>query len=342
MGWTLAAIAELTGGRLAGRADIVVLGMASIDVAGPTDLTLVTGPQHMPKLAASRAAAAIVPEGAPVPGRDVIHHRAPLVALAKTLATMYPAEPIEPGVDPSAYVHPSAQLGEGVRIGPNAIVQRDAVLGDGVRIGAGAYVGRNVRVGANTALFPHAVLYERVTIGRDCIVHAGAVIGADGFGFTREAGRHRKIPQVGGVVIGDDVEIGANACIDAGTMEPTRVGDNTKIDNLVQIGHNCTIGKRVIVCGAAALAGSTRVEDDATFAGQSATSGHLTIGAGAVVGGQCGVISDVPPGAVVAGTPQVPLEHWRKNQAALRRLPDLMHELRELRQRVDELEKHKS
>jgi UDP-3-O-[3-hydroxymyristoyl] glucosamine N-acyltransferase len=167
------------------------------------------------------------------------------------------------------------------------------------------------------------------------------VIGADGFGYIRDGGRHRHIPQIGGVAIGDDVEIGANACIDSGTMEPTRIGDNTKIDNLVQIGHNCTIGARVIICGAAAFAGSTRIDDDVTIAGQAATSGHLTIGAGAVVGGQCGVISDVPPGAVVAGTPQVSLDHWRKNQAALRRLPDLMHELRELRQRVDELEKRK-
>jgi UDP-3-O-[3-hydroxymyristoyl] glucosamine N-acyltransferase len=183
------------------------------------------------------------------------------------------------------------------------------------------------------------VLYQRVRMGRDCIVHAGAVIGADGFGFHRDQGRHRKIPQVGGVVIGDDVEIGANSAIDAGTMEPTRIGDNTKIDNLVQIGHNCIIGARVIICGAACMAGSTIVEDDVTLAGQAGLAGHLRIGKGATVTAQCGVISDVAAQSVVAGMPQAPMDEWRRAAAAARRLPDLLHEVRELKRRIEELER---
>jgi UDP-3-O-[3-hydroxymyristoyl] glucosamine N-acyltransferase len=341
MGWTLAALAEIVGGRLAGRSDRIVLGIASLGAAGPDDLTLVVSPQNLPAFLDSPAGAAIVPEGVVAPGRDVIHHRNPYVALAKTLETMYPPERVAPGIHPAAYVDDTAKLGEGVRVGPHAIVQRNAVLGDGVRIGAGAYVGRNVKVGAGTVLFPHAVLYERVTVGRDCIVHSGTVVGADGFGFTRDAGRHLKIPQIGGVVIGDDVEIGANSCIDAGTMEPTRIGNNTKIDNLVQVGHNCIVGERVILCGGVCIAGSAKIEDDVTLAGQAGVAGHITVGAGTTVAAGGGVISDVEPKSVVAGFPQMPMDEWRKTQAALRRLPDLLHEVRELRRRLDEVEKRK-
>jgi UDP-3-O-[3-hydroxymyristoyl] glucosamine N-acyltransferase len=339
MSWTLLEVARLVGGRLAGRADLVVDGMASPQFAGPRQLTMIVAPQHMTRLAASAAAAAIVPEGVDAAGRDVIHHAAPYVALAKALETMYPPEPFAPGVHAAAFVHDTARLGEGVRVGPHAIVQRHAVLGDGVRIGAGAYVGRNVKVGAGSVIYPHAALYERVTIGANCIVHAGAVIGADGFGFTRDEGRHRKIPQVGGVVLGDEVEVGANSCIDAGTMEPTRIGSGTKIDNLVQVGHNCEVGERVILCGGVCIAGSAKIENDVTLAGQAGVAGHITVGANATVAAGSGVISDVDPRSVVAGFPQVAMDEWRKTQAALRRLPDLLHEVRELRRRIDELER---
>lgn len=338
MGWTLATIAETTGGRLAGRGDVVVEGIAPPHAAGPTDLTLVVSAAQLPKLAESRAGAAIVPEGREVPGRDVIHHRNPYVALAKALETMYPPERGTPGIHPAAFVDPAARLGEGVRIGPHAIVQAHADLGEGVRIGAGAYVGRHVKVGAQTTLFPHAVLYERVSVGRDCIIHSGAVVGADGFGFTRDAGKNRKIPQVGGVVIGDDVEIGANSCIDAGTMEPTRIGSNTKIDNLVQVGHNCVIGEGVILCGGVCIAGSVTIEDDVTLAGRAAVAGHLKIGRGATVGGASGVISDVEPGAVVSGVPHQPHKEWLKSSAAMRHLPNLLREIHDLRKRLAQLE----
>lgn len=337
--FTLAALAELTGGRLAGRGDLAVERISPLHAAAAGDLTLVVSASLLPKLAASAAAAAIVPENCEVPGRDVIHHRSPYLALARALEAMYPPERVAPGVHPAAFVHDTAHLGEGVRVGPHAIVQRDASLGDGVRIGAGAYIGRHVSVGAGTIIYPHAVLYERTTVGRGCIIHAGAVIGADGFGFVKDQGRHRKIPQVGGVVIGDDVEVGANTCIDAGTMAPTRIGTNTKIDNLVQVGHNCDVGERVILCGGVCIAGSAKIEDDVTLAGQAGVAGHLTVGAGSTVAAGCGVISDVEPKSVVAGFPQQPMDEWKKTQAALRRLPDLLHEIRELRRRIDELER---
>jgi UDP-3-O-[3-hydroxymyristoyl] glucosamine N-acyltransferase len=339
MGLTLAALAELVGGRLVGRADVVVEGAASPQAAGPRDVTFVMTPGDLPKLLASAAGCAVVPEGLDVPDRDVVHHRRPYVALAKALEALYPPEPAAPGVHPSACVDDSASLGDRVRVGPHAIVQRGAVLGDDVRIGAGAYVGRNVQVGAGTTIFPHVTLYERVVVGSRCILHAGAVVGADGFGFTPHEGRHLKIPQVGGVVIGDDVEIGANTCIDAGTMEPTRIGSGTKIDNLVQIGHNCVVGERVIICGSVGVAGSTRIEDGATIAGMVAIGGHVVIGAGATVSGRAGVVSDVPPKAVVGGFPQMPMEDWRRSSAAVRRLPDLLHEVRDMRRRLEALER---
>jgi UDP-3-O-[3-hydroxymyristoyl] glucosamine N-acyltransferase len=339
MSLRLAEVAEVVGGRLAGRADVVVHGVASPHAAGPRDLTFIMTPKDASKLAASAAAAAVVPEGVEAAGRDVVHHKHPYLALAKMLEKLYPPERVPPGVHPSAYVDDTAKLGEGVRVGPHAIVQSNAVLGDGVRVGAGAYIGRNVKVGAGTNIFPHAVLYERVVVGAGCIIHAGAVLGADGFGFTRHEGRHKKIPQVGGVVIGDDVEIGANTCIDSGTMEPTRIGSGTKIDNLVQIGHNCDVGERVLLCGCASTAGSVKIENDVTLAGQVGVSGHVTIGAGAVLTAQAGIISDVEPKAVVAGFPQMPMEEWRRASAAVRRLPDLLHEVRDLRRRIEQLER---
>ncbi len=337
MSWTLADIAELVGGRLVGRADVVVHGAASPHAAGPRDLTFVMSPHDLSKLEASSAAAAVVPEDVDVPGRDVVHHRHPYVALAKVLATMYPPERAAPGVHPAAFVDDTVELGEGVRVGPHAIVQAHASLGDGVRVGAGAYIGRHVKVGAGTTVYPHAVLYERVVVGKGCILHAGSVVGADGFGFTPHEGRHKKIPQVGGVVVGDDVEIGANSCVDAGTMEPTRIGSGTKIDNLVQVGHNCVVGERVILCGGVCIAGSAVIEDDVTLAGQAGVAGHVTVGKGTTVAAGGGVISDVAPRSVVAGFPQMPMEDWRKASAALRRLPDLIHEVRDLRRRIEEL-----
>ncbi len=339
MGFPLAAIAELVGGRLAGRGDVVVDGIGSPHACGPRDLTFIMSPGDLPKLTASVAAAAIVPENVECPGRDVVHVKHVYVALAKMLETMYPPERVPPGVHPAAYVDDSAKLGHGVRVGPHAIVQAQAVLGDNVRVGAGAYIGRHVKVGAGTIVFPHAALYERVVVGANCILHAGSVVGADGFGFTRHEGRHKKIPQIGGVVVGDDVEIGANSCIDAGTMEPTRIGSGTKIDNLVQVGHNCVIGERVILCGGVCIAGSAVVENDVTLAGQSGVAGHITIGAGTTVAAGAGVISDVAPRSVVAGFPQLPMEEWRKSSAAARRLPDLLHEVRDLRRRIEELER---
>jgi UDP-3-O-[3-hydroxymyristoyl] glucosamine N-acyltransferase len=241
-------------------------------------------------------------------------------------------------VHATAVVDPSARLGAGVHVGPNAVIERDAVIGDGAVVEASCYVGAGSEVGAGTRLYPRVTLYDGVRVGRDCILHSGVVLGADGFGFARVGGRHRKIPQVGGVVVGDDVEIGANSCIDRGTMEPTRIGTNTKIDNLVQVGHNCVVGERVILCGQVGIAGTTVIESDAVLGGQAGVAGHLTIGRGAMAAAQAGIISSVEAGAKVGGHPHMPLPEWLRMQAAMRQLVEMRAELKRLTERVAALD----
>jgi UDP-3-O-[3-hydroxymyristoyl] glucosamine N-acyltransferase len=335
---TLDEIAALTGGRVEGDGSRAVTGAAPPHAAGPDDLTFVFNERALGEFLASPAAAAIVSESAQVNGRAVIRHAHGTSAMPKVLAALYPDQRPEPGVHPAAVVHPSARVGARVHVGPYAVVEKDAALGDDVVVGAGCYVGARCTLGEGTRLHPQSVLYADVRLGKACVVHSGVVLGADGFGFVRSEGRHVKIPQVAGVVLGDDVEIGANTCIDRGTMTPTRIGTNTKIDNLAQVGHNCEIGDRVIVCGQAALAGSTIIEDDVTLAGAVGAAGHLTIGRGAVAVAGTGITSDVEPGARIAGYPHAPLEQWRRVSAVVRHLPEMKAELRRLGQRVAELE----
>lgn len=335
---TLDEIAALTGGRVEGDGTRVVTGAKPPHVAGPDDLTFAFSDRALAEFLGSQAAAAIVHEGAEVAGRAVIRHRNAPSAMPAVLSALYPEERPAPGVHPAAVVHPAAHLGARVHVGAYAVIEQGAEVADDAVVGAGCYVGPRCRIGEGTRLHPHAVLYADVRIGRGCVVHSGVVLGADGFGFVRAGGRHQKIPQVAGVVVGDDVEVGANTCIDRGTMTPTRIGSNTKIDNLAQVGHNCEIGDRVIVCGQAALAGSTVIEDDVTLAGAVGAKGHLRIGRGVVAAAGTGITSDVEPGARIAGYPHAPLEQWLRVSAVVRHLPEMRAELRKLAQRVAELE----
>jgi UDP-3-O-[3-hydroxymyristoyl] glucosamine N-acyltransferase len=333
--FTLDQIADLTGGRVVGDGSRVVTGALPPEAAGPDDLTFAFHAKALRAFLASPARAAVVAEGLVCPDRDIVAHRNPSAALAKILAAFHPEDRPPAGVHPSACVDPSASVSPGASVGPFAVVGPGSVIEDGAIVGAHCAVGAGCVVGAGTRLHPHAVLYDRTVLGRDCVIHSGVVLGADGFGFARAGGRHVKIPQVAGVVLGDDVEVGANTCIDRGTMTPTRIGTNTKVDNLVQIGHNCEIGDRVIVCGQTALAGSTIIEDDCTLAGQVGAAGHLRIGRGSLCAAGTGVTSDLPPGSRMAGHPPMPIRDWRRSQAALRHLPELRAEVRALRRRLD-------
>jgi len=336
---TLTQIAELTGGRLVGDGDRVVRRVRPIHEAGPGDLSFVANEKALAQAKTSQAEALIVGDGLDAPGHQIVFHDNPLAAITQVIAVLYPQPAVEPGVHTLASVHPSATLGEGVSVAAFATIGARAQVGAGSRIGEGAVIGEGVVIGEATLVHPRAVLYPRVTIGRDCEIHSGAVIGADGFGFTQVDGRHVKVPQIGGVEIGDDVEVGANSCIDAGTLAPTRIGDNTKIDDLVMVGHNNQIGRHVMLCGQVGVAGSSTIEDDVVLAGQSGVADHLHVGKGAISAAKTGILRDVKAGHRIAGSPPMPLELWRRVWKASHRLPGMRREMKAMLRRIDDLER---
>jgi len=338
MPFTLREIAERVGGRLAGDGSRVLSGVASLEAAGESDLTFIAVQRLISKFEESSAGAAILPEGTVAEGRDVIHHANPRAAMAVAIALFEPTPASEPGISRSSEVHARAVLGERVSVGPFAVIGEGATLGDDVIIGAGSVVAAGSSLGARTLLHPRVVVYRRVTIGTDCILHPGVVIGADGVGFTLVDGKHMKIPQVGGVEIGNDVEIGAGSCVDSGALAPTRVGDNTKIDNLVMVGHNTQLGRSVLLCGQSGIAGSSVLEDYVVLAGQAGVGGHLHMGQGSTAAAQSAVLRDVPKGEVTAGAPNVPMPLWKRMHAAGKHLPEMRDELKALRRRIAVLE----
>lgn len=253
-------------------------------------------------------------------------------------AFMPPVEPIPVGVAPSARVHPHAQVDPSARVGEGVVVGR-AAIGAEVTIHPGVVIADDVTIGAGTAIGPNVVIRERVKVGQRCVLQAGAVIGAEGFGYTFAHGKHHAIPHLGGVELGDDVEIGANSAVDRGKLGDTRVGDGTKIDNLCQIGHNCQIGKHVVIVGQCGLSGSVTVGDYAVLAGKAGVADHVEIGPRAKVGAYAGVMADVEAGQAVLGVPAHDARQFFREVSSLRRLPELLRSLKALEQRVEELER---
>jgi len=341
---TLEDLAERLGARLEGcdRPDAVELtGLSTLEEASASDLSFVTGAQYVSEAARSRAAAFLVPENAVVESRPclVVGNVWKSVLAAQDL--WHPEEPAPAGVHPSAVVDPAARIGEGVAVGPLTVIEAGAGVGDNAEIGAQCFIGRDARIGPGCLLHPGVRVLERVRVGRNVILHSGVVLGADGFGYEIIDGRGVKIPQVGTVVIEDDVEIGANTCVDRAFLTETRVGEGTKMDNLVQIAHNCRVGRSCGFAAQAALGGSTRVGDGCMFWGQAAAADHVTIGDGAVVLGQAGVKprDAVPSGERVFGTPAMPARQFARILTAQRQLPDLVKRLRALEARIEEMER---
>jgi UDP-3-O-[3-hydroxymyristoyl] glucosamine N-acyltransferase len=258
------------------------------------------------------------------------------LALSRILDHVHPRPSVDPGI------HPTAVIGEGAEVDPTASVAAYAVIGEGSRIGARAQIGPHAcigplcEIGEDAVLHAHAVLYDRVTIGARTVVHSGAVLGADGFGYATHGGANLKVPQVGSVVLDEDVEVGANSAVDRATFEATRIGAGTKLDNLVQVGHNVQIGKACLLCGQAGIAGSARIGDRVVFAGQSGAAGHLEIGDDVQVAAQAAVLSSVEAGQV-GGTPAVELSRWRREVVAGRKLPEALRRLRRLEEEVARL-----
>jgi len=331
-------IAELVGGTLVGNPDTEITGISGIKEAGPGDITFVANPRYLPLLQETGASAAVVGPGVKPANLPLVVVENPDLAFAKVVALFGPET-----AAPSPGLHPSAVLGEGVRLGEGASVMALAVIDDGVEIGPGTviyphvYIGRQARIGRDCILYPGVKVRERCILGDRVMIHSNTVVGSDGFGYATIEGVHHKIPQVGIVQIDDDVEIGANVTIDRARFDKTHIGEGTKVDNLVQIAHNVVIGKHCVIVSQTAIAGSTRIGDNVIIAGQTGVDGHIEVGDGVRMAARSGVTKDVAPGMVVGGFPAQAHKSELKLQGSLRRVPELVRTVRRLTEEVARL-----
>ncbi len=340
MAKTLREIAALVDGEVLGTGDPAITGVTNIEDAGPDDITFAV-PPHLDKAAASQAAAVIVPEDIVSYPKPAIRVANPRIAFTKVLELFTPPAVVTRGVHPSAIIGCGVRLGANVAVMACAVIADNAVIGDNVVLYPHTYIGEGATVGNDSVLYPGVTVYAGCRIGARAIVHSGAVIGSDGFGFVTFDGRHHKVPQVGNVVIEDDVEIGANTTIDRATTGSTIVRRGTKIDNLVHIAHNVTVGENCFLVAFTGIAGSTKIGNNVIFAGQSGSVGHITIGDNCIFAGKSGATSDVPANSFYAGFPARPHKEWLRAEAAVRKLPDLVKKVKQLEARIAELEKDK-
>jgi UDP-3-O-[3-hydroxymyristoyl] glucosamine N-acyltransferase len=332
-------VAAAVGGRVSGDPKLRLGGVRGLEDAGPEDHSWVSSERRSAGARATRAGALLAPSVEAAAGKPAVIVDSPALALGRWLERFLPPARLRPGVAAGARVHRTARIGRGAAVAAGATVSAGARVGPRASIAAGAYVGEGAVIGEDTFLHANVVVAERCVVGARCILHPGVVVGSDGFGYVWDGTAHRKIPQVGIVRIGDDVEIGANSAIDRATLGETQVGRGTKIDNLVQIGHNVVVGEDVVLCGQAGIAGSARLEDRVTLAGQVGVNDHVTVGRGAIATGQAGVTGSVPAGAVVSGMPAAPHREFLKRSALAARLPELARRLERLEKRLSELEK---
>jgi UDP-3-O-[3-hydroxymyristoyl] glucosamine N-acyltransferase len=340
---TLAEISALIGCSAPGGEAVAITGMATLAEAGPQELSFVGSDAYLPELASTRAAAVIVQKRVKLPTtwtRPALVVDDADLAVAKVLKLFTPPVPRPPaGVDAAARVAGSAALGAQSAVGPFVFVGERARIGARTVLHPGVYIGDDTVVGDDCELFPNVVVRERITLGNRVVIHAGSVIGSDGFGYRWDGRQHAKIPHIGTVVIEDDVEIGSCVCVDRAKFSATRIGRGTKIDNLVQVGHNVTIGPHCVIVGQTGLAGSAHLGTGVVLGGQTAVRDHITLGDGAMAAACSGVAEDVAPKAVVSGTPALPHRQSLREQAALRRLPDLVTQVRKLQEEVEALKK---
>jgi UDP-3-O-[3-hydroxymyristoyl] glucosamine N-acyltransferase len=331
-------LAALVGGVVEGDGDRVITGVNGLTEAGPGDVTFVANPRYAGAVKDTRAGAVIAGDDIAAPGKTFIRVAQPYVAFAQILTRFAPAPAVPREISDLAFIHATATLGKDVGVGPFAIIEEGAVIGDRASIGAGVYVGPGAAVGPDSIIYPHVSLRERVRVGARCIIHLGAVIGSDGFGFATANDVHHKIPQVGTVVVEDDVEIGANCAIDRGTMGETRIGRGSKLDNLIQIAHNVHIGEGTLIAAQTGIAGSTRVGKYCVFAGQVGVVPHITIGDRAILAAQAGIAKSVPPGETYFGYPARPIREVKRNEARISLLAKLFERVKELERKVEQLE----
>jgi UDP-3-O-[3-hydroxymyristoyl] glucosamine N-acyltransferase len=319
-------IAEFAGGRVVGK-NVEISSIASLEAAGPGDLVFVESEKNLALALHSSASAVVAGEFAAdkTSSKPLLIAAQPRLAFARAAQLLYPPAYGQSGIHSTAVVHPSAHLGKDITVGERAVIDERAEIGDRSSIGAGCVVGANVHLGEDCTLYPNVTIYPGARLGNRVIVHAGAVLGSDGFGYVRDAktGRYEKFPQIGRLEIEDDVEIGANSTIDRGALAVTRIGRGVKIDNLVHIGHNCQIGENVVIAAQTGLSGSATVEQDVVIGGQVGIADHVRISAGAILGAQSGIPSKKVirgKGVVFWGTPARPIREYLKQLAVLARL----------------------
>ncbi|HOQ23731.1 MAG TPA: UDP-3-O-(3-hydroxymyristoyl)glucosamine N-acyltransferase [Bacillota bacterium] len=335
---TLAELAKLVGGEVVGDPELKINGVSGIEDAQAGTITLVASAKLLPTARESRASAFILSNAFPDIGRPGIKVNNPRLAFALILDYFAPKKRPGPGVHPSAVVGENVKFGEDVSVGPGVVIGDRVTLGDRVIIKPGVVIEDDVVIGEDSVIHPNVVLADRTIIGSRVIINAGTVIGSDGFGFVTVNGKHTKVPQIGNVVIEDDVEIGANVTIDRATVGTTRIKRGTKMDNLIQIGHNVVIGEDNIIVAMTGIAGSSHTGDRVTLAGQSGVTGHIKIGSDSLVMARGMVIGNLPPNSIVSGSPARPHSEDMRVLAAAGKLPEMLKTVREMQKRLADLE----
>ncbi|HKR60853.1 MAG TPA: UDP-3-O-(3-hydroxymyristoyl)glucosamine N-acyltransferase [Pyrinomonadaceae bacterium] len=340
--FTVKELALHVGGRVVGDESVAIVRVADLQNAGTHEIAYVEDSKHFEAATTSQAACLLVPDAfqSQQEAQTVIFVSHPKLAFAKLAALLHPRKQREPLLHTTAVVADTANLALTVYVGPHTAIGENTTVGVGTRIEAGVVIGDNVTIGTDCVLHPNVVIYDNVTIGNRVVLHTGVCIGADGFGYVRDDMDYHKFPQIGTVVIEDDVELGAHTCVDRAALGRTRIGRGTKIDNLVQVGHNVDIGERVVIASQTGISGSVIIEDDCVIGGQVGFGDHIRVQSGAVIGSKAGVL----PGKIVRpgvwwGVPIVPLDEYKRRNAHLSRLPEMREEIKELRRRLDELER---
>jgi UDP-3-O-[3-hydroxymyristoyl] glucosamine N-acyltransferase len=334
-------IAALLEASFEGDGTLAIEAANDVSLAGPTEIAFVEGAKAAHTAASSRAGCLLAPQDLEIPaGRTVIRVAKPRNAFARILRRLHPEPKPLAGIHPTAVVAASAAIGPDVSIGPHVVIGESASIGAGTVISAGVAIGERSKLGSGCRVYPQVVIYPNVTVGDRAILHAGCVLGSDGFGFILEAGRFEKFPQIGSVEIGNDVEIGANACVDRGALGATILGDGVKLDNMVHIGHNCRLGSHVVIAAQTGLSGGVVVEDYVVMGGQVGISEKARIETRAVVGAQCGILpyKILEAGQTFWGTPARPHREHLQRLALVNRLPKVFDEMESLRTRLEALE----
>jgi len=330
---TIDEIVRLVNGRLQGDGSREIHDVASIERAGPDDLTFAEGARGLAKADASRAGCILVPEGVSLPGLTTVAVPRPKLSFIRIATVLRPKPAATPAIHLTAVVDPQAKLAEDVCAGPHVVIERGVAVGPGTRLGAGVFLGEGTTVGSQCVLYPRVTVYPGARIGNRVVLHAGVVVGSDGFGYVFAEGQHHKFPQLGGVIIEDDVEIGTNSTVDRGSLGTTVIGTGTKIDNLVQVAHNVRIGRHCVIAAQSGISGSAEIGDYVVLGGQVGVGDNVRIEDNVVVGGQAGVSrGSLRKGITYWGTPARPLVEFKKMYAHLSHLPSFVEKIKELEQ----------